>query len=219
MAGSLGDALQTCLSHPVQLTCAGRTDAGVHARRQVVSFDTTRFDVDCARLARSLNRLCGPEIVVRSVAEVSADFDARFSALTRHYRYSILNSECADPLRRHVVWHLSHRLDIEAMNAAASHFIGLHHFGSFCRRHESRSLERRVLAADWVIRSDLLIFRIEASSFCHQMVRSLVGTMVDVGRGDRSPGEIPEIIAARDRHVAPTIAPPQGLCLWDVTYP
>ena len=211
-------ALQQVLSHPVKLTCAGRTDAGVHARGQVVNFDTSRDDVDPERLKRSLNRLCGPAISVSAVSFVEASFDARFSARSRCYHYSILEAPVADPLRRHVVWHLTEHLDMAAMNDAAGHFVGVHEFASFCRRHPTRSLERNVLSATWERQSDLLVFQVLASSFCHQMVRSMVGTMVDVGRGERRAAEIPAVIAAADRHAAPTIAPPHGLCLWEVTY-
>jgi tRNA pseudouridine38-40 synthase len=190
----------------------------VHARRQVVTFDTPRNDIDPPRLRRSLDRLCGPEITITSVAPVPTEFDARFSAISRTYRYTILRTPLADPLRRHTVWHIAEDLDFEAMNAAAQEFLGLHDFGSFCRRHVRRSLERNVMSAAWSHRDDLLIFEIVASSYCHQMVRSVVGTMVEVGLGKRRVGEVAGIIAARDRHAAPTIAPPHGLCLWDVTY-
>ena len=217
VAGRLGFALEKVLSHPVQITCAGRTDAGVHARGQVVTFDTSRTP-DPERLRRSLDRLCGPEIAVTAVTPVADDFDARFSAISRTYRYSILNTAVADPLRRNVVWHLHEPLDMAAMNEAAGHFLGQHDFASFCRRHPTRSLVRQIRAAGWERDSDLLVFEIVASSFCHQMVRSLVGTMVDVGCGKRKASEVPAIIAAGDRHAAPRLAPPQGLCLWEVGY-
>jgi tRNA pseudouridine38-40 synthase len=162
--------------------------------------------------------MCGTEIVVSAATIVASDFDARFSAKSRRYRYFILNEPHADPLQRHLVWHFPEPLDVDSMNEAARHFLGLHDFASFCRRHPTRSSERNVLSADWGHDGDLLVFDITASSFCHQMVRSLVGTMVDVGRGQSRPTDMPGVIAARDRHEATLIAPPAGLCLWEVTY-
>lgn len=205
------------ITGPVETSVAGRTDAGVHARGQVVSFSCGK-ELDVGRTARSVNKMVGEEIVVRSCRVVPDDFNARYSATSRTYRYRVFNHPLLDPLERHVVWHVPYPLDLDAMNTASSHFIGLHDFASFCRTAEGRSSERTVLRAKWETDGDQLMFEVCASSFCRQMVRSLVAVCVDVGRGKLVPGAIPGIIAARDRNTASGAAPPQGLTLWGVHY-
>jgi tRNA pseudouridine38-40 synthase len=225
VAGTLSDCLGTVLGHTVELTCAGRTDKGVHARAQVVTFDTSDIDVDLVALSRSVNRMCGPQVAVTSAEVVDADFDARFSATARRYRYSIVNRPAPDPFRADFAWHVPEPLALPAMVLACDALIGEHDFSSFCRRPKRRdgeeaSLVRRVTEAVWHDDEDgSLRFEIEASSFCHQMVRAVVGTMVDVGRGRRTPGQMLGIIHARDRSLAGDLAPPQGLVLWCVRYP
>lgn len=212
----------------VELTCAGRTDAGVHAWGQVCSFDLPdeyATPDGLNRLRTSLNRLCGPAVVVRSAEAVAPTFDARFSATWRSYRYTVLVTDVPDPFRARTVWHVSEPLDLRAMTLACDPLIGEHDFASFCRAAQRvdgsvASTVRRVHDARWVAGDDGTVqFRVRASSFCHQMVRSLVGTLVEVGRGKRRAGEMMGIIAARDRHAAGQIAPPGGLCLWEVGYP
>ena len=207
------------ISGPVETTVAGRTDAGVHARHQVVSFVSEKA-LDEGRTARSLNKMVREEIVIRGCRKVPDDFNARFSARARTYRYRIANVPFLDPLIRHMVWHIRHPLDVGRMNAAARHLIGLHDFASFCRKAEGRSTERRVLSVDWVQDpvAGLLVFEITASSFCRHMVRSLVAACVDAGRGKLEPDALPGIIAARDRNAARGAAPPRGLTLWEVLY-
>jgi tRNA pseudouridine38-40 synthase len=218
VGGVLIAALQRHLRHPVELTCAGRTDTGVHAWGQVVSFDA-RADVDLAALQRSLNRALRPEVVVRAAELVPDDFDARRSATGRAYRYTIVNRAVADPFLAAVAWHVERPLDLAAMRLGCDPIHGEHDFASFCRRPPTGSLTRRVRDARWVELGDgVLRFDIEASSFCQQMVRSLVGTLVDIGTGRRRAGEMAAMLRARDRSVAGQIAPPHGLCLWEVSY-
>ena len=146
-------------------------------------------------------------------------FDARFSATMRTYRYLVLNEPIHDPMLAGTAWHVPGPLDVHAMNAAAAHFIGEHDFASFCRFREGRSTEREVLAASWArVDAGLIRFDVTATSFCQQMVRSLVALCVDVGRGRVDPGAVPGIIAARDRNAARGVAPPQGLTLMEVAY-
>ena len=156
---------------------------------------------------------------------VDDSFDARFSATARRYRYLIHNRPTPDPFSARSAWHVDQPLLLPAMVLACDAFIGEHDFASFCRRPKRRdgepaSLVRRVTEATW---SDdgggRLRFEIEASSFCHQMVRSVVGTMVEVGRGKRRPGELLGVIRAADRNAAGEPAPPHGLTLWTVRYP
>lgn len=223
VGGTLGEALTRVLGHPVELTVAGRTDAGVHARANVVHLDT-RAGVDLARLQRSLNRLLRPTIAVVDLAEADPGFDARRSARSRTYRYTVLNRPAPDPLLAPTSWHVEDPLDLAGLRLACDPLIGEHDFTSFCRRPkrpdgEEASLVRRVVAADWSDVGDgVLVFEITASAFCHQMVRSVVGTLVEVGLGRLHAGDVLGILRARDRHAAGRLAPPQGLVLWAVGY-
>ncbi|MGZ5382725.1 MAG: tRNA pseudouridine(38-40) synthase TruA [Acidimicrobiia bacterium] len=216
--GVLEDALYR-ITGPVATVVAGRTDAGVHARGQVVSF-VCEQTLDASRTARSLNKMVRDEIVIRRCRMVSDDFNARFSARSRTYRYRVANVALLDPLIRHVVWHVRYDLDLSLMNMAAAHFAGLRDFASFCRKADGRSTERNVLSVDWAQdpSDGHLVFEITASSFCRHMVRSLVALSVAVGRGKLDPEAVPGILAARDRNAAQGAAPPQGLTLWEVAY-
>lgn len=228
VAGALVDAITQVSGEGIVLACAGRTDAGVHAWGQVVSFDLpvglTEPD-HLARLATGVTKLCSPSVVVREIRRAPDDFDARHSAISRTYRYSVLASPVPDPFRVRTTWHVPVPLDLRAMTLACDPFIGEHDFASFCRAASradgsAAPLVRRVLDARWVVLDDdVLQFRISASSFCHQMVRAVVGTLVEVGRGRRRAGEIMGILAARDRQAAGQLAPPCGLSLWEVGYP
>lgn len=222
VGGTLRAVLEGALGHEVAIATAGRTDAGVHAWGQVVSFDADADRADPARLARVVNRHCAPALVVRDADIAAPDFDARFSARTRRYRYTVLNRVVPDPFLAPTTWWVPEPLDLNALRLACDPIVGGHDFTSFCRRPKGRpeaTLFRRVFDARWVPLDDgLLRFDIEAGAFCHQMVRSLVGTIVDMGRGRRRAGEMTGILQARDRSAAGTVAPPHGLCLWDVMY-
>ena len=220
VAGVLAAAIERHVRHTVELTCAGRTDAGVHAWGQVVSCDL-RAGTDLAALARALNRSLGPAVVVRSAEVAPPGFDARRSATGRRYRYSIVNRPAPDPFRAATAWHVAAPLDLAAMRLACDAIHGEHDFSSFCRRPPvPASLVRVVRDARWVDEGDgVLRFEIEATSFCHQMVRSVVGTLVEVGRGRRRAGEMAAVVRAGDRAAAGQMAPAHGLCLWEVTYP
>lgn len=198
---------------------AGRTDAGVHAAGQVVSFECVER-VDSAGLHRALNAMLNPEVVVRQVAEAPAGFNARFSAVGRTYRYFVLNRWLPEPLLRHTSWHVAQPLQLDAMREAAAQVVGEHDFTSFCRARIGSSCVKRVTLADWHQTDDnLLWFEIRANSFCHQMVRSLVAVLVQVGKGNLGSGELAGMLAARDRSVGKGVAPPRGLILWQVHYP
>jgi tRNA pseudouridine38-40 synthase len=220
VGGTLIGAIERGLRHTVELTCAGRTDAGVHAWGQVVTFNA-RADADLLALQRSLNKSLAPRVVVRAVTTVPPGFDARRSATGRRYRYTVLNRPVPDPFRATTAWHVAAPLDLRAMRLACDPIYGAHDFSSFCRRPpvQGASLVRLVRFADWTDLGDgLLQFEIEASSFCQQMVRALVGTMVDMGRGRRRAGEMAAILRAGRRDAAGTLAPAHGLCLWEVSY-
>jgi tRNA pseudouridine38-40 synthase len=229
--GRLESALSTIARSPVTVTGAGRTDAGVHGWGQVVSCDLPA-DLAMRDVVKRLNGLAGPHIAVRSGEWVDPEFDARFSAHWRHYRYHVLNAATPNPLLAAGVWHVRPVLSLPLMQLACDPVVGVHDFSSFCRRPKvgpgtpERSLVRRVMLARWSSVPDdhlgpddrLLRFEIRANAFCHQMVRSIVGTLVDVGLGKIHAGDLTAILAARDRSAAGTVAPPEGLCLWEVGY-
>ena len=229
VAGDLRTALSTITQSAIDITGAGRTDAGVHAWGQVVSCDLP-VDVELDSLPRRLTKMCAPGIVVRRAEETSTDFDARFSASWRHYRYTILASPEPDPFLAATSWHVTDPLNLALMQMACDPLIGEHDFSSFCRRPKTAdgepepSMVRRILSTEWTeLLSErgarLLRFEIRATAFCHQMVRSIVGTLVDVGSGRLTPGQMSGILQARSRTAAGQVAPPQGLCLWEVGYP
>lgn len=223
VGGDLTDALSRCLRHPVELTCAGRTDTGVHARGQVVSFSAPD-EVDLPAVRTAVNRMLAPAIAVSDMDAAPEEFDARFDATSRTYHYTVLNREVPDPFLAATAWHYPRRLDVVAMNSAATAIVGKHDFSSFCRRQHAadgseKSRVREVLRAEWQQgQQGLLRFEIEASSFCHQMVRSITGALVDIGVDRRPPEAMAEILAAKDRSRVPNLAPPHGLCLWSVSY-
>ena len=228
VAGELAAGLERILGEAPVLTVAGRTDAGVHATGQVVSFriggeGLRRLDsAGPSRLASALNRLLNPDIAVAAATFADDSFDARHSATSRAYEYRIRNATHPDPRCADLEWHVAAPLDIGQMNAAAGHFVGEHDFTSFCRRPKDRpdaSLVRTVSRARWSAESAQLLFEIEANAFCHQMVRAIVGQCVAVGRGDRAAGDVPAVLAARSRDAAAPIAPPHGLTLVAVRYP
>jgi tRNA pseudouridine38-40 synthase len=227
VAGTLTDAITKVLGHRVTLTGAGRTDAGVHAWGQVVTFDTNAERFDTTALQRAINAQCGPALVVREVATVGSDFDARHSARSRRYRYHVHVGSVPDPFLVGRAWHVTTPLDQRAMELACDALIGEHDFSAFCRRPRGRdgkpdasvSLRRHVLDASWINDGEArLRFEIEATAFCHQMVRSIVGTLVDVGRGRRRAGDVLDVVRGRDRSRAGPVAPPHGLYLWAVRY-
>ncbi len=231
VSATLSAGIERVLGHAVELACAGRTDRGVHARGQVVSFDARADGLDLHRLQRGVNGLCGPGIAVRDAVVTHDRFDARRSATARLYRYAVRNTEAPDPFDAATAWHVSEPLDLAGLRLACDPLIGEHDFASFCRRPragpgaEPVSLVRRVRQARWEPEpGGILSFWIEADAFCHQMVRSIVGTMVDIGRGRGRAGDPPRagdmaaILRARDRRHAGNLAPPHGLCLWLVRY-
>ena len=227
--GELRRAVETVVRVPVDFVVAGRTDAGVHGWGQVLS-GALPASTDLRRLQRSVNGLCGPEISVRDAAWADDSFSARFSATGRTYRYHVWNAEAPNPLLARTAWHVPRELDLAAMDAATTALLGEHDFSSFCRRpkpgagFDEPSLVRIVQSARWTVAdrehwgSALLRFEIAASSFCHQMVRSAVGTLVDVGLGRRAADTMGATLAARDRNAAGQVAPSTGLVLWSVDY-
>jgi tRNA pseudouridine38-40 synthase len=200
---------------------AGRTDSGVHAEGQVASFPAPEVPgrIDPIRIQRAINGMLAPEVVVREARAMPASFDARHSATGRDYLYRMDTGPVPDPFTARFVWHRPGRLGLRAMREAARLLEGTHDFGSFCRAPKDggstvRTLERLAVSA----RGHRVQVRASAPSFLHQMVRSLVGTLVSVGDGRIEAGSMAEILTRRSRQAAGAVAPPHGLTLVRVRY-
>lgn len=222
-APSIQDRVDAALSqvadHAVACVAAGRTDTGVHARGQVVHFDSP-----ARRGARAwilgLNSLLPDDIAAQWVREVPADFHARYSAIRRWYRYRVLNQPLRSPLERHRAWWVHRPLDLAAMQAAASELLGEHDFSAFrAAACQSRTAVRALYRLDLQRHGPVIHIDCEANAFLHHMVRNIVGTLVRVGRGERDPGWVRRLLAARDRRLSGMTAPACGLTLMAVRYP
>ncbi|MEU4370193.1 tRNA pseudouridine(38-40) synthase TruA [Micromonospora chersina] len=205
------------------LTVAGRTDAGVHATGQVCHLDLPAevWRQHDGKLLRRLARLLPPDVRVRAMTEVPADFDARFSATFRRYEYRVTDAPWgAEPLRRTDTLAWPKPLDLAALNAAAAGLVGEHDFAAYCRRKENATTLREVTRLDWRREPDgILVATVQADAFCQNMVRSLVGAMLVAGDG-RRPVEWPAgLLSRRERSSEVTVAPAHGLALVEVGYP
>lgn len=226
--GELQDALRVVMRRseadgPVELTVAGRTDAGVHARGQVAHFDLPEAEW-AAHADQLLRRLAGRlpmDVRVWRISEAPDHFNARFSAIWRRYAYRVSDHPGGvDPLRRsHVLWH-NWPLDVDAMNAAAQQLLGEHDFAAYCKKREGATTIRTLQALSWERLPDgVLEATVKADAFCHNMVRSLVGAMLFVGDGHRPPSWPAQVLAAGVRDSAVHVVRPHGLTLEEVGYP
>ncbi|MEX2533439.1 MAG: tRNA pseudouridine(38-40) synthase TruA [Nitriliruptoraceae bacterium] len=224
--GTLEGALSRFFGVPVALTCAGRTDRGVHALAQVVHCDlpadraqVQRHLIDIDTFARRLDQSVGDAITIWQARLVARSFNARFSATSRRYRYRIAEERQDDPLRRHNRWHVGERLDVAAMRVAAKYLIGEHDFKSLCRAVPGRTTMRRITALTIArVAPGQLHIVVTGNAFCHQQVRALVGCLVEVGRGEQPPDWVGMVRDAKDRSVAAPVLPAKGLTLEWVTY-
>jgi tRNA pseudouridine38-40 synthase len=218
-------ALATVLRLPaVRATCAGRTDAGVHARGQVVHVDVPAAAYDAQRDDRALGRrLAGVlprDIGVRAVRRAPEGFDARFSALWRRYAYRVSDNPFGpDPLRRHDVFAHRRPLDVDAMHDAARALLGEHDFAAFCRQRPGATTVRTLLELRWAREDELVVATVLADAFCHSMVRALVGASLAVGEGRRDVTWPAQVLAGRERLPDVLVAAAHGLTLEEVRYP
>lgn len=202
----------------VRIAASGRTDAGVHAKGQVVHFDSP-LGIPAERWRTALNSLLPDDISVLSVEKASVDFHARFDAVGKEYRYMLHLSEVRDPFQRNYAYRYPYPLKLEAMKEASLHLLGTHDFTSFCAaKTEVVDKVRTIETIEFLSEGDLLTIRFVGSGFLYNMVRILVGTLLEVGSGDRLPEEIPSILKRKDRRFAGKTAPAQGLYLWKVFY-
>ena len=197
---------------------ASRTDAGVHAKGNVASFEVMTM-MPPEKIAYALNAGLPSDIVVQSSEEVSERFHPRFSDSIKTYEYHILNRRFPDPLRRHYTYFYYHPLDVEAMNEAAKYFVGEHDFTSFASVHaQTNSYVRKILSCEVTKEEDEVILRISGYGFLYNMVRIIAGTLIEVGGGMRKVQDIPYIMEARNRDEAGPTAPPEGLVLVGIEY-
>jgi len=216
--GALETAVKAICGEAVRVNGAGRTDAGVHADGQVATFDL-QVNIPPHGLLRGLNSALPPDVALVDVAEAPSDFDARFSARGKVYRYTVWSHFVRSPLRARRAWHVREPLDVEAIRAAAAALVGDHDFRAFRASDCDRRTTRRVVRGIDVDRQGaVLTIDVEATAFLKNMVRILVGTLIDVGRGRLPPDAVGRMLATGDRTIGGMTAPPQGLTLLRVIY-
>jgi len=223
--GQLEDALRVALRRDVSVAVAGRTDAGVHALGQVVSFPSAEGDPADASLMRSLNALVGRGISVTGARHACRGFSARHDALAREYRYMLVPGPVPPVALRHHAWWVKASLDLSAMREGAALLHGEHDFRSFCvtgsaeGKRTVRHIETIEITSSRELGEHAVTLRIAGRSFLHSMVRIVAGTLVEVGKGRRSPESMAHVLTACERSAAGLTAPPHALTLWHVTYP
>ncbi len=216
--GTLERVLQQILQEPVKVVGSGRTDAGVHALAQAAHL-RTHSTISCTRLLASVNALLPSDIAVTSLVEAEKTFHARFRASRKRYRYRAFTGSVVPPFIRPYVHHVRVPLDLAQMRREAMVLKGRHNFRAFTRATSAQRSTTRTITAVAIRRQvGELHFEFEGNGFLHTMVRSMVGTLIDVGRGRLPPGTIRQMLRTRDRRLTGTVAPARGLALVDVTY-
>ncbi len=210
-------AITLITDQPVTITGAGRTDSGVHALGQVISFNLD-WSHGAEALQRAINANLPADIAVLKIEETSPSFHPRYDAQSRAYEYHIHQTPVRSPLQRYRSWHINQSLDVEKMNRAAANLVGTHDFATFGRPPQGKNTVRQVFSANWRQEDDLIIFYIEANAFLYRMVRSLVGSLKVVGDGHWTIEEFIAAMRACDRKLARKVAPSHGLYLVSVTY-
>lgn len=230
--GSLEEALSTLFARRIETICAGRTDAGVHAQSQAVSFELVEADSahsDIKALIRSINALSHRDMIATDIRVLDYEFSARFDALSRTYRYRIYNQQTPPLFSADYVWHVAKPLDWPNMREAAQHFIGEHDFVAFAasastkeQRAQGLSTCRRIshikFFDECILDEACQTIEIKGNAFLHSMVRTMVGTLVEIGQGKRESDDIVSILASKDRSLAGQNAPACGLMLFEVDY-
>ncbi|MEW6095983.1 MAG: tRNA pseudouridine(38-40) synthase TruA [bacterium] len=218
VSNTLKDALKKLTSEDIKLICASRTDAGVHAKSQVVNF-FTNSNIPVEAFPKALNSHLPKDIVVYDACKVEDTFHARFCAKYRMYRYSILNSKYTDVFYRHYVYWVSFKLNLEDMLNACKFIVGVHDFSAFASELKSiKNPVRNVEEFRIEKENEFIYFDIKANAFLFNMIRTIVGTLIDVGRGKLTPVDVKHILDSKDRTKASPVVPPQGLCLMEVGY-
>lgn len=216
--GVMQERLARLTGEKVSVTAAGRTDAGVHARGQVVKL-VTAARIPVERWSAAANSVLPGDIAARSAELVPEDFDPVRQARAKTYSYTMDNGRCRSPLRRHYTWHVPWPLDVAAMDTAAGLLVGAHDFSSFCAAgSHAVTRQRTVYACRVTVGPPLVLLEITASGYLYHMVRIIAGTLVEIGRGKRPPSSMSDILAAAHRAAAGPTAPPHGLCLERVDY-
>jgi tRNA pseudouridine38-40 synthase len=216
--GELEKSLAQVTGAATRVDGAGRTDAGVHALGQVIAFNAI-WRHTLTDLHRALNATLPHDIVVRDLKIVEDGFHPRFSALSRSYRYTIINQPWPSALQRRYAHHVREPLDVAAMRAASQYLLGSHDFASFGQPPQGEITVREVTQAEWLVEGARLMFDITANAFLYRMVRTIVGTLLQVGLGRLAPTDVEQILAARDLTRSAAPAPAHGLCLMRVVYP
>ena len=215
--GKLEQTLSRLLGEQIEVSGSGRTDAGAHALGQVVSFHT-ESTLSCQEILEGLRRYLPEDIGIYSCQEVHPRFHARLNAKSKTYRYRIWNSDSPCVFDRKYLWQLPEELDLEAMRKAAAYFLGEHDFSAFCANKKmKKSTVRRIDAVIIEKKDEEIVLTFTGNGFLYNMVRILVGTLVEVGRGERNADSIPNLFGGK-REQAGLLAPAQGLCLMEVTY-
>lgn len=213
----LEHAISSLLGEEIEVSGSGRTDAGVHAMGQVGNFRTAKR-IQTNDFCAKLNEILPEDIAVSDMVLASERFHARLSAKEKTYCYTIRNSTASDVFRRKYEYKLPEKLDLEAMEQAAHYLVGTHDFKGFSSGHTKKSTVRHIRSVEIRKEGERIELIYTGNGFLYNMVRILTGTLIEVGRGERSPETIPQILESKDRTKAGFTAPPQGLCLMDVQY-
>ena len=215
--GEIERALEAVTGDSTRVVGAGRTDRGVHARGQIVSFSAV-WRHGLSDLHRALNAVLAADVAILELELAPEGFHPRFSALRRAYRYTILNQRQRSPLERRTAWQVTQKLDLACMAEASQSLLGTQDFATFGQPPQGENTVRTVFRAEWHADGPRLWFDIEANAFLYRMVRSIVGTLVQVGWGQLQPHEMASLLRARDRSLVRQVAPAHGLCLMQVDY-
>jgi tRNA pseudouridine38-40 synthase len=215
--GEIERALEVVTGSATRVIGAGRTDRGVHARGQIISFEV-QWRHSLSDLQRALNAVLATDVIIQSLDLAPEGFHPRFNAISRSYRYTLLNQPWRSPLERRTAWQVAQELSVERMRAASRCLVGTHDFATFGRPPQGKNTVRTVHRAEWQERRPFLIFEVEANAFLYRMVRSLVGMLVLVGAGQMVVEEFEAALQAQDRSQVKQLAPAHGLCLMQVRY-